>query len=153
MTEAQVDDIKYNYVLPISRLNKKRWPLYTEYENLNQQLLTWNATYDECKIARDAIDKSIRTNYAIYEKNSDGQIVLKETNISAYPPGANIGTTGWVEAAIVYSESDAPEDFARSAMRLLRALISSSRDVIFPIAAFLSSVRTVISSSWALESE
>lgn len=109
MTEAQVDDIKYNYVLPISRLNKKRWPLYTEYQNLNQQLLTWNATYDECKIARDAIDKSIRTNYAIYEKNSDGQIVLKETNISAYPPGANIGTTGWVEAAIVYSESDAPE--------------------------------------------
>lgn len=109
MTEAQVDDIKYNYVLPISRLNRKRWPLYKEYQNLNQQLLTWNATYDECKIARDAIDKSIRTNYAIYEKNNDGDIVLKETNISAYPPGANIGTIGWVEAAIVYSESNAPE--------------------------------------------
>lgn len=109
MTEEQVEDIKYNYVLPISRLNRKRWPLYKEYQNLNQQLLTWNATYDECKIARDAIDKSIRTNYAIYEKNADGDIVLKETNVSAYPPGANINTTGWVEAAIVYSESDAPE--------------------------------------------
>lgn len=109
MTEDQVDDIKYNYVLPISRLNRKRWPLYKEYQNLNQQLLTWNATYDECKIARDAIDKSIRTNYAIYWKNNDGDIILKETNISAYPPGANIGTTGWVEAAIVYSESNAPE--------------------------------------------
>lgn len=116
MTEAQVDDIKYNYVLPISRLNRKRWPLYKEYQNLNQQLLTWNATYDECKIARDAIDKSIRTNYAIYEKNNDGQIVLKETNISAYPPGANIGTIGWVEAAIVYSESDAPEVASYSEM-------------------------------------
>jgi hypothetical protein len=116
ITETQVDDIKYNYVLPISRLNRKRWPLYKEYQNLNQQLLTWNATYDECKIARDAIDKSIRTNYAIYEKNNDGQIVLKETNVSAYPPGANIGTTGWVEAAIVYSESDAPEVASYSKM-------------------------------------
>ena len=113
MTKEQEDDIKYNYILPISRLNRKRWPLYKEYDNLNQALLDWNATYDECKIARDAIDKSLRTTYAIYETDNDGLITVKELNVSKYPAGANYGpnnasSEGWVKAAIVYSESNAP---------------------------------------------
>lgn len=116
MTQAQEDDIKYNYVLPISRLNRKRWPLYTQYSNLNNQLLTWNATYDECKIARDAIDKSLRTTYSIYQ-SIDGIKTLKETGIYSYPPGASFkaGSTysaddanGWILADMVYSSSDAP---------------------------------------------
>lgn len=108
MTKEQEKDIKYNYILPISRLNKKRWPLYTEYQNLSDELLTWNRTYDECKIARDAIDKSLRSSYSIYQKDSTGKWVIKELNISAYPPGANFDTGGWIKTEIPYSESDAP---------------------------------------------
>ncbi len=108
MTKEQEEDIKYNYILPISRLNRKRWPLYTEYQNLNDQLLTWNRTYDECKIARDAIDKSLRSSYSIYQKDSTGKWVIKELNISAYPPGANFRTGGWIKTEIAYSDSTAP---------------------------------------------
>ena len=108
MTKEQEEDIKYNYILPISRLNKKRWPLYTEYQNLSDELLTWNRTYDECKIARDAIDKSLRSSYSIYQRDSTGKWVIKELNISAYPPGANFDTGGWIKTEIPYSESDAP---------------------------------------------
>lgn len=108
MTKEQEEDIKYNYILPISRLNRKRWPLYTEYQNLNDQLLTWNRTYDECKIARDAIDKSLRSSYSIYQKDSTGKSVIKELNISAYPPGANFKTGGWIKTEVAYSDSTAP---------------------------------------------
>ena len=108
MTHEQVEDVKFNYVLPISRLNRKRWPLYTQYQNLSSELNILNDTYDSCKIARDAIDKAIRTNYAIYEKK-DGKSVLKELNVSAYPPGANLNTTGWVKAKVAYSDATAPE--------------------------------------------
>lgn len=107
MTKEQEEDIKYNYILPISRLNRKRWPLYTEYQRLNGALLTWNATYDECKIARDAIEKSLKTSYAIYEQSGD-LIEFKES-VDMYPVGANKGITGWVKAAIPYSESNALE--------------------------------------------
>lgn len=108
MTKEQEEDIKYNYVLPISRLNRKRWPLYTEYQNLNDQLLTWNRTYDECKIARDAIDKSLRSSYSIYQKDSTGKWIIKELDISAYPPGANFRTGGWIKTEVAYSDSTAP---------------------------------------------
>lgn len=107
MTSEQEEDIKYNYILPISRLNRKRWPLYNEYQHLNGNLLTWNATYDECKIARDAIDKSLKTSYAIYRKNGD--LIEYKESIDAYPAGANKGITGWVKAAIAYSDSKALE--------------------------------------------
>ena len=107
MTESQVEDIKFNYVLPISRLNKKRWPIYKQYQTLSSELQTLNSTYDECKIARDAIDTSIKTNYAIYE-TKNGITSLKELDIKAYPPGANLNTTGWVLAEIAYSDADVP---------------------------------------------
>lgn len=107
MTKEQEEDIKYNYILPISRLNRKRWPLYKEYQHLNGALLTWNATYDECKIARDAIDKSLKTSYAIYENN--GNLINFKESVDRYPVGADKGTLGWVKAAIAYSDSNAPE--------------------------------------------
>lgn len=107
MTKEQEEDIKYNYILPISRLNRKRWPLYKEYQHLNGSLLTWNATYDECKIARDAIDKSLKTSYAIYTKT--GELMEFKESIDRYPVGANKGTLGWVKAAIAYSDSKALE--------------------------------------------
>lgn len=107
MTEEQEKDIKYNYILPISRLNRKRWPLYKEYQHLNGSLLTWNATYDECKIARDAIDKSLKTSYAIYQKTGD--LIEYKESVDKYPVGADKGTLGWVIAAISYSDSNATE--------------------------------------------
>lgn len=107
MAKEQEEDIKYNYILPISRLNKKRWPLYKEYQHLNGSLLTWNATYDECKIARDAIDKSLKTSYAIYQKTGD--LIEYKESIDRYPVGANNKTLGWVKAAISYSDSNATE--------------------------------------------
>ena len=107
MTKEQEDDIKYNYVLPISRLNKKRWPLYTEYQNLSNELLNWNNTYDASKIAADAIKKSLMSTYAIYQKGSDGKYTLKENSVTAYPPGANFKTGGWVKTEIAYSDSNA----------------------------------------------
>lgn len=107
ITEEQVNDIKYNYILPISRLNRKRWPLYKEYQHLNGSLLTWNATYDECKIARDAIDKSLKTSYAIYE--TTGELIEYKESVDRYPVGADKETLGWVRAAIAYSDSNATE--------------------------------------------
>lgn len=107
MTKEQEEDIKYNYILPISRLNRKRWPLYKEYQHLNGSLLTWNATYDECKIARDAIDKSLKTGYAIYQKTGD--LIEYKESVDKYPVGADKGTLGWVKAAISYSDSNATE--------------------------------------------
>lgn len=108
MTEEQVNDIKYNYILPISHLNKKRAPLLKEYSDLTQELLNWNNTYDESKIAAEAIDKSLRTTYAIYQ-TVDGVTSLKETGIYAYPAGANFKTEGWSLADVQYSKSDAIE--------------------------------------------
>lgn len=107
MTKEQEEDIKYNYILPISRLNRKRWPLYKEYQHLNGSLLTWNATYDECKIARDAIDKSLKTSYAIYTKT--GELMEFKESVDRYPVGADKDTLGWVKAAIAYSDSNALE--------------------------------------------
>lgn len=107
MTKEQEDDIKYNYILPISRLNKKRWPLYTEYQNLSNELLNWNNTYDASKIAADAIKKSLMSTYAIYQKGSDGKYTLKENSVTAYPPGANFKTGGWVKTEVAYSDSNA----------------------------------------------
>lgn len=107
MTKEQEDDIKYNYVLPISRLNKKRWPLYTEYQNLSNELLNWNNTYDASKIAADAIKNSLMSTYAIFQKGSDGKYTLKENGVTAYPPGANFKTGGWVKTEVAYSDSNA----------------------------------------------
>lgn len=108
ITSEEVDDIKYNYNLPISHLRKKYAPMLTRYTNLNSELLQWENTYDECKIARDAIDKSLRTNYAIYEKDDTqiGSYRLKEQNINAYPPGADIDTQGWVLTTLPYASSE-----------------------------------------------
>ncbi len=103
ITEEQVEDIKMNYILPISKLNRKRAPLYKEYQELNQELLDWNNTYDSSKIARDAIRKSLMTSYAIYE-NTDGIERLVELNVLAFPPGADIGATGWIKSELIYSE-------------------------------------------------
>ena len=108
MTEEQVNDIKYNFILPISHLNKKRAPLLKEYSTLSQELLNWNNTYDESKIAAEAIDKSLRTTYAIYE-TKDGITSLKENGVLRYPPGADFKTEGWSLAEVQYSKSDAVE--------------------------------------------
>lgn len=108
MTEEQVNDIKYNFILPISHLNKKRAPLLKEYSTLSQELLNWNNTYDESKIAAEAIDKSLRTTYAIYE-TKDGITSLKESGVLRYPPGADFKTEGWSLAEVQYSKSDAVE--------------------------------------------
>jgi hypothetical protein len=108
MTEEQVNDIKYNFILPISHLNKKRAPLLKEYSTLSQELLNWNNTYDESKIAAEAIDKSLRTTYAIYE-TKDGITSLKDSGILRYPPGADFKTEGWSLAEVQYSKSDAVE--------------------------------------------
>lgn len=108
MTEEQVNDIKYNFILPISHLNKKRAPLIKEYNTLSQELLNWNNTYDESKIAAEAIDKSLRTTYAIYE-TKDGITSLKDSGILRYPPGADFKTEGWSLAEVQYSKSDAVE--------------------------------------------
>ena len=108
MTEEQVNDIKYNFILPISHLNKKRAPLLKEYSTLSQELLNWNNTYDESKIAAEAIDKSLRTTYAIYE-TKDGVTSLKDSGVYAYPPGADFKTEGWSLAEVQYSKSDAIE--------------------------------------------
>lgn len=108
MTEEQVNDIKYNFILPISHLNKKRAPLIKEYSTLSQELLNWNNTYDESKIAAEAIDKSLRTTYAIYE-TKDGITSLKDTGLYLYPPGADFKTEGWSLAEVQYSKSNAVE--------------------------------------------
>lgn len=108
ITDEQVNDIKYNYILPISHLNKKRAPLYKQYQVLNQELLNWNNVYDECKIARDAIEISLMSTYAIYQKGSDNLMTLLEAQVHKYPPAANKGGSGWVKAEIVYSDSNAP---------------------------------------------
>lgn len=112
ITQEQIDDIKYNYILPISHLNKKRWPLVNQYISLNRELMDWNNTYDSSKISRDAIDKSLRTTYVIYEKKqgeSANSWKLKELDVNAYPPGADFKTLGWTQTNIAYAESDAPE--------------------------------------------
>lgn len=122
ITQEQVDDIKYNYILPISHLNRKRWPLIKQYSELNLQLLKWNNTYDSCKIAKEAIDKSLRSKYTILEQKN-GKWQIKELDINAYPPGANIvpnGWTGWSQANVVYSESDAPEVANYTALKALK---------------------------------
>lgn len=109
MTQEQVDDIKYNYILPISHLNQKRWPLISQYSNLSQELLDWNNTYDSCKIAKEAIDKSLRTSYVIYEIDDNNKRKIKDLDINAYPPGANVkpdGWTGWTKMDIAYADSD-----------------------------------------------
>lgn len=109
MTQEQVDDIKYNYILPISHLNQKRWPLIRQYSNLSQELLDWNNTYDSCKIAKEAIDKSLRTSYVIYEKDDNNKRKIKDLDINAYPPGANVkpsGWTGWTKMDIAYADND-----------------------------------------------
>lgn len=108
MTEDQVNDIKYNFILPISHLNKKRAPLLKEYSTLSQELLNWNNAYDESKIAAEAIDKSLRTTYAIYE-TKDGITSLKDTGLYLYPPGADFKTEGWSLAEVQYSKSEAVE--------------------------------------------
>ena len=108
MTEEQVNDIKYNFILPISHLNKKRAPLLKEYSTLSQELLNWNNTYDESKIAAEAIDKSLRTTYAIYE-TKNGVTSLKDSGLYLYPPGADFKTEGWSLAEVQYSKSDAVE--------------------------------------------
>ena len=122
ITQEQVDDIKYNYILPISHLNRKRWPLIKQYSELNLQLLKWNNTYDSCKIAKEAIDKSLRSKYTILEQKN-GKWQIKELDINAYPPGANIvpnGWTGWSQANVVYSESNAPEVANYTALKALK---------------------------------
>ena len=109
MTQEQVDDIKYNYVLPISHLNQKRWPLISQYSNLSQELLDWNNTYDSCKIAKEAIDKSLRTSYVIYEIDDNDKRKIKDLDVNAYPPGANVkpdGWTGWTKMDIAYADND-----------------------------------------------
>jgi hypothetical protein len=109
MTQEQVDDIKYNYILPISHLNQKRWPLISQYSNLSQELLDWNNTYDSCKIAKEAIDKSLRTSYVIYEIDDNNKRKIKDLDINAYPPGANVkpnGWTGWTKMDIAYANND-----------------------------------------------
>lgn len=108
MTEEQVNDIKYNFILPISHLNKKRAPLIKEYNTLSQELLNWNNTYDESKIAAEAIDKSLRTTYAIYE-TKNGVTSLKDSGLYLYPPGADFKTEGWSLAEVQYSKSKAVE--------------------------------------------
>jgi hypothetical protein len=108
MTEEQVNDIKYNFILPISHLNKKRAPLLKEYSTLSQELLNWNNTYDESKIAAEAIDKSLRTTYAIYE-TKNGVTSLKDSGLYLYPPGADFKTEGWSLAEVQYSKSEAVE--------------------------------------------
>lgn len=108
MTEEQVNDIKYNFILPISHLNKKRAPLLKEYSTLTQELLNWNNTYDESKIAAEAIDKSLRTTYAIYE-TKNGVTSLKDSGLYLYPPGADFKTEGWSLAEVQYSKSEAVE--------------------------------------------
>ena len=109
ITEEQVEDIKYNYILPMSRLNKKRVPLMEEYDNLNEEYLNWSNVYDESKISRDAIDQSLKTTYTIKKEDNDGLISIVETGVYKYPPGAHIKTGGWVQSTAVYSEVDAPE--------------------------------------------
>ena len=79
-----------------------------EYSTLSQELLNWNNTYDESKIAAEAIDKSLRTTYAIYE-TKDGITSLKDTGLYLYPPGADFKTEGWSLAEVQYSKSNAVE--------------------------------------------
>lgn len=79
-----------------------------EYSTLSQELLNWNNAYDESKIAAEAIDKSLRTTYAIYE-TKDGITSLKDTGLYLYPPGADFKTEGWSLAEVQYSKSNAVE--------------------------------------------
>ena len=109
MTEEMVKDIKYNYILPMSKLNKKRVPLMEQYDTLNEEYLNWSNVYDESKISRDAIDQSLKTTYTIKEEDSDGLITIVETGVYKYPPGADLKTGGWVQSNVIYSNVDAPE--------------------------------------------
>lgn len=109
ITKEQIDDIKNNYILPMSKLNKKRVPLMTRYTQLNDEYLKWSDTYDACKISRDAIGQSLKTTYTIKEQDDSKLWTIKETGVYKFPAGADISTSGWIASNAIYSEVDCPE--------------------------------------------
>lgn len=112
ITQEQVDDIKYNYVLPMSRIGRKRWPLYEEYQKMSMDYDDASNSYDASKICRDAVKESLVTTYSIRQYDDNELINILETNVKLYPPGADIGANGqpnvgWTKSEIIYSEASA----------------------------------------------
>lgn len=112
ITQEQVDDIKYNYVLPMSRIGRKRWPLYEEYQKMSMDYDDASNSYDASKICRDAVKESLVTTYSIRQYDNNDLINILETNVKLYPPGADIGpngqpNVGWTKSEIIYSEASA----------------------------------------------
>jgi hypothetical protein len=94
ISTEQVEDIKKNYLLKISRLNKKINPLLMSKFFLQQEVVESRVSYDTSVIARDAAIKAMSTTYHIYSGESPDSFI--ET-IEALPPGSTMSNVGWVE--------------------------------------------------------
>lgn len=111
ITEEQVEDIKQNYVLPMSRIGRKRWPLYEEYLNLSEDYSAAANSYDASEICRDAVEEALKTTYSIRQYDDNSLITILEANVKMYPPGADISSVGevanvgWTKTEIIYSEA------------------------------------------------